>query len=604
MTSPQLDRDGLVDEVTCLAMACLSGDAQPDDMVRLDQLLRDNDEACRVYVRVISDSSCLRQWEANEISKTGESVLPGISLASSHDPSSNAASTWSLASWPVAYFAAGIVFAIAGLIGSLIDVSPARPVAGRSTTTPSERTSPDQQSTVGRITGMADCRWAGPSVADREVVMGCQYALASGLLEITYDTGAKVILQGPANYEVNSATGGYLAAGKLTARVEKKAEGGRRKAEEVTSGQWPVAGESQIANLRSDVPDSPPSPLRLPPSLSTSHCPLFTIETPTAIVTDLGTEFGVEVDDRGGTTSYVFQGTVRVQGVDRPGAAGDAGRVLRANESVRVERRGDTCELVVPPTDLAAVFVRDLQQPAGRKGRLKVFDLVDVVAGGDGFSGKRGRGIDPRSGHVVATPTEFSATAPLISDNEYHRVEEMPFVDGVFIPDGNQPSVQIDSAGGRFEGFHRTVGKTWQPIWAGGPMPEAYPTNIWGIDVNSPGHGAIVLHASNAITFDLDAIRNANPGCRLEVFRAIAGNCDSGKSVMGNTYADLSVLVDGKVRYRRRQIQMSDGGYSVIVPIENTDRFLTLVATDGGDDISHDWVVFGDPRLEMTATEQ
>ena len=32
-----------------------------------------------------------------------------------------------------------------------------------------------------------------------------KYALASGLMEITYDTGAKVILQGPVTYEVESA---------------------------------------------------------------------------------------------------------------------------------------------------------------------------------------------------------------------------------------------------------------------------------------------------------------------------------------------------------------------------------------------------------------
>ena len=39
-------------------------------------------------------------------------------------------------------------------------------------------------------------------------------------MEITYDTGAKVILQGPVTYEVQSKDGGYLSLGKLTARVE------------------------------------------------------------------------------------------------------------------------------------------------------------------------------------------------------------------------------------------------------------------------------------------------------------------------------------------------------------------------------------------------
>ena len=76
---------------------------------------------------------------------------------------------------------------------------------------------------VARITGMVDCQWADPHTApvgfDR-VSLGRKYALASGLMEITYDTGAKVILQGPCTYEVESTTGGYLSLGKLTARVD------------------------------------------------------------------------------------------------------------------------------------------------------------------------------------------------------------------------------------------------------------------------------------------------------------------------------------------------------------------------------------------------
>ena len=47
-------------------------------------------------------------------------------------------------------------------------------------------------------------------------------------MEITYQTGAKVILQGPCTYEVDSARGGFLSLGKLTARVEMKKGSGVR----------------------------------------------------------------------------------------------------------------------------------------------------------------------------------------------------------------------------------------------------------------------------------------------------------------------------------------------------------------------------------------
>ena len=59
--------------------------------------------------------------------------------------------------------------------------------------------------------------------SNREGVgLGRKYALASGFLEITYDSGAKVILQGPGTYEVESMSGGFLSLGKLTALVEAK----------------------------------------------------------------------------------------------------------------------------------------------------------------------------------------------------------------------------------------------------------------------------------------------------------------------------------------------------------------------------------------------
>ncbi len=57
---------------------------------------------------------------------------------------------------------------------------------------------------VGRITGMKDCRWADPDTQTyigSSVPLGRKYALSAGLMEITYDTGARVILEGPCTYQ-------------------------------------------------------------------------------------------------------------------------------------------------------------------------------------------------------------------------------------------------------------------------------------------------------------------------------------------------------------------------------------------------------------------
>ena len=157
-------------------------------------------------------------------------------------------------------------------------------------------------------------------------------ALRSGLLEITYDTGAKVVLQGPVTYKVDSAAGGYLAVGKMTACLESslpspagtdlKGWSGRGAGGEggpnslVAASSRPSNHQSEILNHKS-----------------------FTITTPTAIVTDLGTEFGVEVNKDGRTVSRVFRGLVRVQSVADDGRQQDASVELRENESAIVERQ-------------------------------------------------------------------------------------------------------------------------------------------------------------------------------------------------------------------------------------------------------------------------
>ena len=66
---------------------------------------------------------------------------------------------------------------------------------------------------------------------------------------------------------------------------------------------------------------------------------LFSIRTPTATVTDLGTEFGVEVSKEGYTTSHVYRGLVRVQVTFKRWRSGRRAKVLHENESARVEEQ-------------------------------------------------------------------------------------------------------------------------------------------------------------------------------------------------------------------------------------------------------------------------
>jgi len=240
---------------------------------------------------------------------------------------------------------------------------------------------------IGRITSIVDCYGqidskfkpldSAPTNPRSEIInqkslvsLGDKFVLSSGLLEITYDTGAKVVLQSPVTYEVDSAVGGFLSIGKLTARLEKKESGITGQGSEevasgqssVASGQWSVASETNLPSPASgrgaggegsrqfqNVASKDASGSRGQGSEVVNHkseiinqkfpAPAFAVRTPTAIVTDLGTEFGVEVDRSGATRSYVFKGRIEVASVHQDRHTKPV--QLRENQSVVVDSSGE-----------------------------------------------------------------------------------------------------------------------------------------------------------------------------------------------------------------------------------------------------------------------
>ena len=214
------------------------------------------------------------------------------------------------------------------------------------------------------------------------------------------------------------------------------------------------------------------------------------------------------------------------------------------------------------------------------KSSIKVFDFVDAVAGGDGYSRKRNAGINPTNGQTVVAPPK-NMKDHILGDGKYHRVEGRLFVDGVFIPDGRLGAVQTDSAGHKFAGFRETSNRTSGDIWGRRVAflpgcPQAFPAKFCGLDVDyaSSDHGLLFMHANKAISFNLEAIRHANPGCKLLRFRSVAGSTSA--------RIDLCVLVDGQSRFQRRGINNWNGACWIDVPLGRNDRFLTLAVTDGG----------------------
>ena len=191
---------------------------------------------------------------------------------------------------------------------------------------------------VARLTNAVDCQWAvvesqqpspqpspirGEGVVElplgTELHAGQKLNLAAGLAELTFDSGAKVILHAPARFDVTDALGGGLARGKLTAKVPHTASG-------------------------------------------------FTIATPGGKVVDLGTEFGVKVNDSGAMNVIVYVGDVQIEsGSGGTGAGGtDQPKVVHLHAGQAVTVGPDHIAKPIPPENER--FVRDLA-PLGDKSK-------------------------------------------------------------------------------------------------------------------------------------------------------------------------------------------------------------------------------------------
>lgn len=154
-----------------------------------------------------------------------------------------------------------------------------------------------------------DAVWADPSSVAAEgsfLKTGVQQSLSSGCAELTAANGLRVIVQGPASFTLEKPNVLTLASGRLTASVPKPAHG-------------------------------------------------FTVNTPTARIVDLGTEFGVAVAGTGGTDVQTFVGTVSV--APTVTATDSAVIFITAGHERRISSAGDVTEITADAT----AFVRAQQ---------------------------------------------------------------------------------------------------------------------------------------------------------------------------------------------------------------------------------------------------
>lgn len=141
---------------------------------------------------------------------------------------------------------------------------------------------------VATLTAAKACKWDGGTLPTEEGArLGPgRLRLAEGVAKITFDTGAEVRLEGPADLQIVAAGRCVLTAGRVVAKVP-------------------------------------------PPAIG------FVIDTPSAELTDFGTEFGVNVRDGRSAEVQVFDGVVDAK--DRTTGATER---MRTGQNLRFSAAG------------------------------------------------------------------------------------------------------------------------------------------------------------------------------------------------------------------------------------------------------------------------
>lgn len=553
------DSNPLRDEVYALADQALHGDAGGGRELRLLELVAASSEARREYLQFIHDALCLR--ELAEGGAYGAYAAREATPAAAEDPSSDAAQTNAAVVAPASRFRAFPVVGRKPLRVSLgvaaVAVTLMVAVMALLTVPLLQRAPTDlppaEAPFVARIGRGVGQVWNGTERFREHtaLVQGQQLSLREGFVEVYFYGGARVLLDGPAQFQVLDGNRGKLQSGKLVARVPKPASG-------------------------------------------------FTIVTPRFEVVDIGTEFGVEVKPDNTLEVEVFQGSIDVYeivaekdgaspnangGAGQPPARDKSGQRVVAGEGLRFTPHSNVPERFSgegeagEPAKARSGFVRELPRTDQR-----VLRLADIVGGGDGLGTGRDAGINVATGKLE---TEHAESVPGARPNVFRAVDELPFVDGVFIPHGGvrgEAAIPISSTGLTATGVAPSAGATYDHLWNGFNL---------GVSIGTGGPEAreiLGMHTAKGITFDLQAIRQAHAEFEIAGFQATAVTGDRpGK-------AHFYVFLDGR-KAKELLLEAPNRAKPLSVAIDGNVRFLTLMTLPADVGVATNWSMLDRPRL-------
>jgi hypothetical protein len=318
-------------EWTELLMALLDGNLTGAKRQRLAEWLRHDEQARAYYLEYVFTHALLR-WELGD-----RLPLRGVGPAGGGvelpEPAEVIAPPVRLRArglrrrWPRRLLAAAVLLVAVGLVGVLLVPRGPRPVPA---------------APVAVLVDSRDAVWENdqilPTEAGAQLPPG-RLKLKAGVARVRFQSGAVVRLEGPADFGLVTVNRGALARGRLTARAPEQARG-------------------------------------------------FTVAAPGAVVRDLGTEFGMRVDETGSTEVLVFAGQVEAALGGAGGPASPPVRLTR-DSAVRLDPTGRTIRKVPFDAEAFARLRPPVAAPVTPVDLSAGFSRVGIVNDGTRFSGTK-----------------------------------------------------------------------------------------------------------------------------------------------------------------------------------------------------------------------
>jgi hypothetical protein len=267
------------EELVRLLTVSADGSASAEELIRLEEILRSNADARGYYLDfmglhatlVWNVADVLDQQSTNdepETSRTAAGPEAGRTSVAQRPTPLVRPVPWRTLAWASTALSVALILLVGFVMWSVKPAIMARAVV------PAPPPNSAASVYAANLTGDHNVVWGSPESQPNpraRLLAGQWLDFSSGLVEVTFVRGAVALVEGPARFRIIDDNSALLVKGKLCAEVPETATG-------------------------------------------------FTVSTPSGEIIDLGTRFGVVVND-GTTQTHVFKGEVRAL----PNVRGDRG---------------------------------------------------------------------------------------------------------------------------------------------------------------------------------------------------------------------------------------------------------------------------------------